>query len=298
MTPSLKGLKQGDMIGIIAPASPVTAEEIQPAISIIKQQGYNVLEGDHLYDTQGYLAGADEDRLNDLHEMFRNQNIKAVLCARGGYGTPRLLDKIDYGLIKENPRLFIGYSDVTALLLAVLHKTGLAVLHGPMLRGVEGKESNLKSLLNIISSGGSSSLELNGDNVLNRGKARGRLLGGNLSLICALLGTPFLPSFKDSILFLEDRGESLYRIDRMLTQLKLSGTLEGIRGLITGNFKDCGDKDEINNLIKGTLSRDIPMYAGFPAGHGKENVPLPFGVEAELDTGSLVFSVDEFIDPD
>jgi len=294
----LKGLKQGDKIGIIAPASPVTHEEIQPAIDIIKQLEYGVIEGDHLYDTQGYLAGSDDDRLNDLHEMFRNNNVKAVLCARGGYGTPRLLDKVDYDQIKENPKLFIGYSDITALLLAVFHRTGLAVWHGPMLRGIQGQENNLNNLLKVLSSGGKISLGLEADNVIKKGKARGILLGGNLSLISALLGTPFLPSFNDCILFLEDRGEPLYRIDRMLTQLKLSGAMEGIRGLIAGDFKGCGDKEEIDRLIKEIISRDCPVYTGFPAGHGKENLPLPIGVEAELDTESLKFNVDEYIDQD
>ncbi len=298
MIPALKGLKPGDIIGIIAPASPVTDEEIQPAINIIKQQGYNILEGDHLYDTQGYLAGTDENRLNDLHEMFRNNNVKAVLCARGGYGTPRLLDKVDYNLIKENPKIFIGYSDITALLLAVFHKTGLTVWHGPMLRSVEGREDNLNNLLNILSSEGEFNLRLEADNVMNRGNARGRLLGGNLSLISALHGTPYLPTFKDSILFLEDRGEPLYRIDRMLTQLKLSGVLEGVRGLIVGNFMDCGDTEEIKRILLETFNRDCPVYTGFPAGHGKENRPIPFGVEAELDTESLTFNVDAFIDKD
>ena len=298
MTPALKGLKQGDIIGIIAPASPVTDEEIQPAIKIIKQLGYSILEGDHLYDSKGYLAGSDEDRLNDLHEMFLNDNVKAVLCARGGYGTPRLLDKVDYNLIKRKPKLFIGYSDITALLLAVLHKTGLAVWHGPMLRGKEGREENLKKLFDLLSSGGRINFTLNAGYVMKEGKARGRLLGGNLSLISALLGTPFLPSFKNSILFLEDRGESLYRIDRMLTQLRLSGALEGVRGVITGNFKDCGDAVEINKLILDNTSQDVPVYTSFPAGHCKENLPLPFGVEAELNTESLVFNVDTFIGQD
>lgn len=292
----LKGLRKGDIIGIIAPASPVTNEETQPAIQIIKQQGYTVLEGDHLYDTQGYLAGRDEDRLNDLHEMFRNNNIKAVLCARGGYGTPRLLDKVDYDLIKENPKLFIGYSDITALLLAIYHKTGLVVWHGPMLRGTEGREDNISNLLNILSSGGVIKSGLTAENVLKKGKARGRLLGGNLSLISSLLGTPYMPSLEGVILFIEDKGEPLYRIDRMLTQLKLAGVLEGVRGLIAGEFKDCVDTQEINRLLFETVSRDCPVYTGFPAGHGKENHPLPFGVEAELDTESLTFNVNASID--
>ncbi len=296
MTPAPKCLKQGDLIGIIAPASPVTAEEIKPAIDIIKQLGFSVLEGEHLYDAQGYLAGRDEDRLNDLHKMFRNNDVKAVLCARGGYGTPRLLDKVDYDLIKGNPKLFIGYSDVTALLLAVFHKTGMAVCHGPMLRNIEGREDNLNNLLKILSSGGEFNLGLEADNVINRGTARGRLLGGNLSLISALLGTSYIPSFKGSILFLEDRGEALYRIDRMVTQLKLTGTLDGIKGLIIGEFLNCGDIDEINGIISESFNQDCPVYAGFPAGHGKENQPLPFGVEAELDTESLILHVDPFIE--
>ena len=296
MIPAPKCLKQGDLIGIIAPASPVTTEEIKPAINIIKQQGYSVLEGNHLYDTHDYLAGSDEDRLSDLHEMFLNNNIKAILCARGGYGTPRLLDRIDYEIIKENPKLLIGFSDITAILLAIYHKTGLMVWHGPMLRGIEGREDNLNMLLNILSSGGKINFKLNMDNVLNMGKAKGTLMGGNLSLISALIGTPFLPSFRDSILFLEDRGESLYRIDRMLTHLRLSGVFEGIKGLIAGNFLDCGNIDEIKKMLGSAINQSCPVYTEFPAGHGKENHPLPFGVEAELDTESLIFNTDTSID--
>lgn len=296
MISSLKGLKKGDIIGIIAPASPVKDEEIRPAINIIKQKGYNISEGTHIYDTRGYLAGSDEDRLHDLHEMFLDKNIKAVLCARGGYGTPRLLDKIDYEIIKNNPKFFIGYSDITALLMAIYHMTGLPVWHGSMLRGAEGRDKNIKTLLNLLASGGKIDFSLDEKKVMNRGNARGRLLGGNLSIICALLGTSFLPSFKDSILFIEDKGESLYRIDRMLTQLKLTGILKDIKGLIAGNFLDCGDKKKINKILSDSVSRDIPIYTGFPAGHGKNNHPVPFGVDVELDTESLSFHVDPFFD--
>lgn len=292
----LKSLKQGDTIGIIAPASPVTTDELEPAINIIKQEGYRVIEGDHIYDTQGYLAGRDEDRLYDLHEMFLNSDVKAVICARGGYGTPRLLDKIDYNIIRDNPKLFIGYSDITALLLAIHNNTDLVVWHGPMLRTLKGREDNLRNLLRHLSSEGIINLKLTENTVLKKGKARGRLLGGNLSLISSILGTPFLPSLKGTILFLEDRGEPLYRIDRMLTQLKLSGALSGIRGLIAGDFEECGDTDEINRLLLEIFSGDYPVYTGFPSGHGRHNLALPFGVKAELDTGSLSFTVGAFID--
>ncbi len=295
MTPFIKGLKKGDLIGIIAPASPVTVEELQPAINIIQQAGYRVLEGDHLYDINGYLAGKDKERLKDIHKMFRNNDVKAILCARGGYGTPRLLDKIDYAVIKKNPKLFIGYSDITALLLAIHHKTKITVLHGPMLKGKEGLEDNLNNLLKLLSTEGRINYPLNENAVLKKGKSRGRLLGGNLSLISSILGTPFLPSLRGAILFLEDRGEPLYRIDRMLTHMKLAGALKGIKGLIVGHFLDCGDTDEINRLLLEKFSGDYPVYTGFPAGHGKENHLIPLGARAMLDTESLLLTVDGFI---
>lgn len=289
-------LRQGDTIGIIAPASPVTHDEIQPAIQIIEQKGYRVLEGLHLYTSLGYLAGSDEDRLDDLHGMFKNSKVKAILCARGGYGTPRLLDKINYDIIKKNPKLFIGYSDITALLLAINHKTGLATCHGPMAKNKKNSEDNLSSLLDLISSENKTNFSLVENNVIKKGKADGRLLGGNLSLISSLQGTPFLPSFKDCILFIEESGEPLYRIDRMLTQLKLGGVLEGIRGLIAGSFEECGDIAEINRLLLEAAPAHCPVYSGFPAGHGEDNQALPFGTKAVLDTKGLSLTVEPFVD--
>ncbi len=295
---ALKGLKQGDTIGIIAPAGPVTHDEIQPAIDILQQKGFRIQEGVHLYDRQGYLAGNDHDRLNDLHRAFEDSSIKAVICARGGYGTPRLLDKIDFDIIAQNPKLLIGFSDITALLLAVNRKTGIPVWHGPMLRNPDGREKNIEGLIRLLSSGGKIALSLEEKNVLKKGKARGKLLGGNLTLISSLAGTPFLPEFKDSILFIEDTAEHLYRIDRTLTQLRLAGILKGVRGILAGDFKNCGDADEINKLLLENLEGDYPMYSGFPAGHGTDNYPLPFGVEAEFDTEALALRVDAFIDQD
>lgn len=296
MTPLLKRLKKGDKLGIIAPAGPVTEEEIEPAIRLIKDEGYSVIKGHHLFDKNGYLAGEDEDRLTDLHDMFLDTDIKAVLCARGGYGTPRLLNKIDFNLIRKHPKPLAGYSDITALLLSIYNMTGMNVWHGPMLRGITGREEYLKALLKQMASDGSIDYRLFKDNVLKDGKARGRLLGGNLSMICAMIGTPYLPSFKDSILFIEERGEPLYRIDRMLTQLSLSGILKGIKGIISGNFQDCGDADQINGLVMEAFSYECPVYWGFPSGHGDKNHPLPIGAEAELDTDALVFRVFPFID--
>ena len=289
-------LRRGDTIGIIAPAGPVTPDEIQPAINILKDKGYRVKEGINLYKRQGYLAGSDKERLHDFHEMFQDNTVKAVFCARGGYGTSRLLDKISFKIVEENPKFFIGYSDITALLLAINHMTGLVVCHGSMARNIEGYKDNINSILKLLSSEDNTHVKLSADNVLKKGKAAGKLLGGNLSIISSLSGTSFLPSFKECILFIEERGEALYRIDRMLTQLKLGGALDGIKGIIAGNFQDCEAISEINRLLLDIFSQNCPVYSGFPAGHGKVNLPILFGVEAEMDTEKLDFTVKTFTD--
>jgi muramoyltetrapeptide carboxypeptidase len=294
----LTSLKKGDIIGIIAPASPVTDDEVEPAVRIIEEEGYRVIKGNHLYDKKGYLAGTDEDRLADLHDMFLNDDVKAILCARGGYGTPRLLNRIDFNMIMEHPKPLAGYSDITALLLSIYNITGMHVWHGPMLRGIAGREEYLRVLLKVMAGDGGINFTLEDQNALKKGKARGRLMGGNLSMICAMIGTPYLPSFENSIFFIEERGEPLYRIDRMLTQLRLSGILDGINGFIAGNFEECGDADRIDSLFLETFSLECPLYRGFPAGHGEKNLPLPIGAEALLDTESLFFSVDAFVNQD
>ena len=292
----LRALEQGDTISIIAPAGPVTHDEIQPALEILQKKGFRIQEGRHLYDRQEYLAGNDHDRLDDLHRAFEDRSIKAIICARGGYGTARLLDKIDFDIIRKTPKLLIGFSDITALLLAVNHKTGMPVWHGPMLRSPDGRENNIDNLINLLSSGGEIKLNLEEKKVLKKGKVKGKLLGGNLTLLTSLIGTPFLPDFKDSILFIEDIAEFTYRIDRTLTQLRLAGILKGVRGIIAGNFNDCGDSNTINRLLLENLEGDYPLYSGFPAGHCTKNYPLPLGVEAELDTEALTLRVDAFID--
>ncbi|MFC1838895.1 LD-carboxypeptidase [Thermodesulfobacteriota bacterium] len=284
-------LRQGDTIGLVAPAGPVTPEEIQPTIRMLKDRGFSVMEGANLYKNQEYLAGSDEERLHDLHFMFHQDHVKALFCVRGGYGTPRLLEKIDYDLIKKNPRIIAGYSDITALMLAIHKVTGLVVFHGQMARGVTDVEDrNINSLLELLSSDGNIKIELNVEHVLRGGKARGKLLGGNLSLISSLAGTPYLPSLNGNILLIEDRGEPLYRIDRMLTQLKLNGLLDNPGGVIIGNFIDCGDILDINRLVISFIPDGCPVYSGFPIGHGDENRAIPIGAGAVLDTDELSLS--------
>ena len=286
-------LRPGDLIGIISPAGPVDESELQPDLRLLESSGVGIHVAPHVYDRHGYLAGDDETRLSDLHAMFEDRRIKAIYCARGGYGTLRLLDKIDYDLIREHPKIIVGYSDITALLLAINKKTGLVTFHGPMVRGFSAlHDSSREALFRLISSNQPVSFSPMAGNSLIAGRATGPLVGGNLSLICHLTGTPFLPSLDKVILFIEDIGEPLYRIDRMLTYLALTNRLKGIAGLIGGEFIDCGDNSAIDNLLD-TLAcnLDIPLTTGFPVGHGLTNLTLPLGLPAQLDTDSMTLSL-------
>ncbi|MDB4443987.1 LD-carboxypeptidase [bacterium] len=290
-----KRLEPGEKIGVIAPAGPVLQSELQSGIDVLESSGFGVIIAPHLYHVQDYLAGDDEARLQDLHNMFGNKKVKAIICARGGYGALRLLDKIDYDLIRANPKIFVGYSDITAMLLAIFKKTGLVTFHGPIVKDIsKNSRQNLKSLFDMVCSKTKTGIGHSGGRALVPGKATGALLGGNLSLICYLSGTPFMPSLKDAILFIEERGEALYRIDRMLTHLRLSGLLEGAAGIIAGQFEDCGDPSAIDRLLVDTFSGlNIPIFSGLPVGHGLVNLPLPIGLEATLDTDTTTLSIME-----
>lgn len=282
-------LRQGEEIGVIAPAGPVLQTELKAGIKLLEDFGHKVIEASHLYEKQGYLAGDDEARLDDIHSMFTDARVKAIFCARGGYGTHRILDRIDYRLLRDNPKIFVGYSDITALLMSIHKKTGLVTFHGPVVKELSKKRiGNLESFLNLVSSDGVLELELAGGKVLKPGRARGTLLGGNLSLICHLIGSPYLPSLKGAILFIEEKGEALYRIDRMLTHLRLSGILAELGGMVAGTFEDCGDRASIDRLLLDRVSDlDFPLVTGLPAGHGLINVTLPLGLKAVLDTKKM-----------
>ncbi len=286
-------LKPGDAVGVVSPAGPVDPSDLEAGLHFLRAKGFTVHVAPHVYDRQGYLAGNDENRLSDLQDMFRNTEIKAVFCSRGGYGSLRLLDRIDFDLIRKNPKIIVGYSDMTALLTAIFKKTGLITFHGPMVKGFSSlPEKTWANLVRMISSELPASFNPMAGYPLRGGKATGPIMGGNLSLICRLVGTPFMPSLGGSILFIEDRGEALYRLDRMLTHLTLAGSLEGIKGLITGQFIDCGEPAAIDHLIKERFGfMNIPVATGFPLGHGPENTTLPLGIVAELDTDVMTLSL-------
>jgi len=287
----------GDTIGIITPASQMKLEKLNLGVKYLQNLGYKILLGDHVQDSYGYLAGKDVDRIHDLHQMFANPEVKAIISSRGGYGTPRLLDEIDYDLIAQNPKLFVGYSDLTALQLAIWQKISLVTFSGPMVAvemaaGIESfTEESFWPLICDDQINKLFSMESNDSlQVLKPGKAQGFLLGGCLSLISCVIGTKHQPDFSGSILILEDIGEQPYRIDRYLCQMRSAGIFEQVNGIILGQFIDCVDEegaptltfDEIFEDFFGSLS--IPVIKNFPYGHSSKKFTIPFGVNVEINT--------------
>lgn len=285
-----KKLCPGDTIGIISPAGVVKDDCFwSSTVNFFENYGYKVKIAANAINKNGYLAGKDEERLYDLNEFWEDDEIKAIICSRGGYGCHRLLDKIDYEKMTFNPKIFIGYSDITALLSAFLTHSKITVFHGPLALSDFGCEDTdeytITNFFNILE--GKAKLPFTYQNPLNyqcikEGTSEGELIGGNLTVLSALLGTPYFPEVKGKILFLEDIAEPVYKIDRMISQLKLAGVFEEISGLLFSEFTLIPDSDDENLLINTIkyLSKDFdfPIGYGFPSGHGKVKATLPLGI--------------------
>lgn len=301
-------LNKGDLIGVVSPASsPDDLTRIEKGVNYLERMGYRVEVGANVGQSCGYLAGKDEQRLEDLHYMFSKQEVKAIICVRGGYGTPRLLADIDYNLIKKNPKIFVGYSDITALQMAFLKKCGLVTFAGPMLAVDFWNEVDPfteEMFWEVITSRKKFGKVLNPENeryyILRSGEAEGQMVGGNLALLTSLLGTGYIPSFKDTILMMEEIGEAPYRVDRMFNQLKLSGALDQVKGVILGRFVDCYESDQykktltLNEVINDYFgSRNIPVIYNFKHGHIKENITIAFGLNYKLNTAKGTIEMTE-----
>ncbi|WP_258360054.1 S66 peptidase family protein [Moorella sulfitireducens] len=299
-----QALQKGDMIGIIAPASPLLDQAyLTRGVGFLLNQGYKVRTGTHIGKATGYLAGSDSRRLADLHEMFLDPEVKAIFCLRGGYGTLRLLAGLDLNLIRSHPKIFVGYSDITALHLAFNKLTGLVTFHGPMLYPELGNEDLssytrecLCRALTVAAPPGSipPAPGLPPPVTITPGRAEGIVAGGNLSLVAASLGTPFEIDTRGKILFLEEVDEAPYRIDRMLTQLKLAGKLEAAAGIVFGFCTGCGDSTHQPGLLEVIASLiaplGIPCFYGLPAGHLATQATLPLGIRACLDAAACTLT--------
>jgi muramoyltetrapeptide carboxypeptidase len=291
-------LRQGDLIGLVSPSGPVTTPaRIERGIRYLEGLGYHVRLGRHALKIHGFLAGTDKERLADLHGMFDDREVKAVICLRGGYGLTRLLPRLDYELIARNPKIVVGFSDITALQLAIWRQCRLVTFHGPMVQAdFSGTidavtEESFWSLVTSPHAPGPLILPEANCVPLLAGKANGRLLGGNLSLITSLLGTPFQPSFRNALLFIEEVAEEPYRIDRMLTQLANAGVPAKVAGVLLGQFTHCKagtagrpsfTTDEV--LAEKAKVWRVPMVSDLPFGHVSRKMTLPIGVQARLDT--------------
>jgi muramoyltetrapeptide carboxypeptidase len=279
-------LKKGDTVAIIATARKVSAEEIQPAVTFLESHGLLVVLGKNLFASKNQYAGTDDQRTEDLQWALNDQSIKAIIIARGGYGTVKLIESLDFSEFKKYPKWLVGYSDVTVLHNAI-HKQGIATLHATMPLNFDRSKEATKSLVDALF-GHLKQIETE-ENFSNiSGSAKGQLVGGNLSLIYSLSGTPYDLDTTDKILFLEDLDEYLYHIDRMMMQLKLSGKLRHLKGLIIGGMTDMKDNmipfgklpDEI--ILDAVKEYGYPVCFDFPAGHIDENMALYFGREVEL----------------
>lgn len=295
-------LKQGDQIGIIAPASPPDRENLERSLSFLEQLGLQAVMGKHVYDQKGYLAGVDENRLSDLHEMFLNGDIKAIFCACGGYGTARIAAKMDYEMIRENPKIFWGYSDITFLHTSIRQKTGLVTFHGPMLASDFGKEDAdelSKQYVSQLFEPGELRYpqELSKLKTVVSGTAEGELIGGNLCLLTSTLGTAFEVDMKDKLLLLEDIHEEPRNVDRMLNQLQMAGKLDEAAGFIIGDFNDCEPKRDLSLTLDEVIDHYIqkankPAVKGFKIGHCSPHFSVPLGVNAVLQADQKEFIIE------
>jgi muramoyltetrapeptide carboxypeptidase len=288
-------LKKGDVIGVCAPASPPLRDgDLQKGIAYLERLGYRVEPGRSLHKKDGYLAGSDTARAADLNGFFRDRRIRAIVSIRGGYGSMRILDLIDYRAARNDPKIFVGYSDLTALQLALFARCGLVTFAGPMVaagmaRGLKAAEEEL--FWRMLTSRRPIGKLATPSKALFPGTASGILLGGNLSILSRLAGTPYLPSLRNRILLFEEVGERPYRVDRMLQQLRLAGALSGARGVVLGQFTDCRPEEGKPSLSLTRIFRDTfgglraPVLTGVRHGHVSGSLTLPIGLRVEMHAG-------------
>ncbi|HBN82701.1 MAG TPA: LD-carboxypeptidase [Clostridiales bacterium] len=301
-----KQLKKGDCIGLLAPSGPVDdTSVIHDMVEGLKNLGFFVKEAKCCYEKYGYLAGKDQERADDVNSFFQDKSIDGILCMKGGYGASRILDLLDYDAIAKNPKVFIGYSDITALHLALNKKCRMVTFHGPVGYDVAGefdaytKAFFLKAVMSDEPIGQMFNPQEREILFLYGGKAKGSIIGGNLSLVAGTIGTPYEIDTKGKLLLLEDIGEEPYRVDRMLMQLQMSGMLSDCNGIILGDWKNCDPEHPEKSLSLNEIFTDIllplrkPIIHNVAAGHCKQKLTVPFGVEALLDADACTVTVTE-----
>lgn len=300
-----KRLLPGSRIGVLAPAGSVKKASLGRGIQAIRKLGYRVSLSGKIFERVGYLAGDDRIRALVLNQMFANPDIDAIICARGGFGSIRILDQVDYATVRKNPKVFVGFSDITLLHLAIHRFSNLVTFHGPMVAVDFRNLSNYnqKYFLTAVASPGpigkiTNSKELGRWKAIAEGNASGPILGGNLTLITRLLGTKYEPDFRNKILFLEDLNEDIYKIDGMLAQLKLAGILKTVKGVILAEFVKCVPSKKASFTLEEVFqqyfaSARYPVIYPVSGGHGEDKITIPLGVKVSINTQKRIFSIDE-----
>jgi muramoyltetrapeptide carboxypeptidase len=285
-------LERGDRVAVVAPSGPLRAAALESGLALLRRRGFEVEAGEHVRDRRAYLAGTDEDRAADFNRALRDRSVRAVWLARGGYGLPRILDRLELGRLKDDPKILIGYSDATALFSAVLRIAPAPIVHGPMVGTLADRKAYHAPSLWRALSGVPMEYRLARGAIHRAGVAEGPIVGGCLSLLASIAGTPYEPPLDGAILFWEDLHEEPFRLDRMLAQLRHAGWLRRIRGMIVGRLLDCRAAKRENDvplrdiLAAHLVGTDYPVVTGFPAGHAPGQRALPLGVPARLDTRS------------
>jgi len=287
-----RALKPGDRIGIAAPASPFDGKSFEAGLGVLESMGFDPVVPEGLFEKNGFLAGTDQHRADQLTRLFTDPAIDGIICARGGYGSMRILPLLDADTLAKHPKVFVGFSDITALIGFLVQRCGMTVFHGPSVTTLgDGNPQTRDCLQAALTRADPLTLTAEAGQTIGSGRAEGPFFCGNLTILCHLTGTPFQPDLKDRILLIEDRGEAPYRIDRMLTQMRMAGCFQDLAGLALGSFTDCGSSRQINEIVADRLNGlDIPILAGFDAGHEGVNLTLPVGGAVRLDTASRTLS--------
>jgi muramoyltetrapeptide carboxypeptidase len=290
-----ENLQSGDLLGVVAPAGPVDPEALGKGLKVLKRMGFQLLVGKHVLSRDRFLGGTDDERADDLVSMFENPKVKGIICARGGYGVNRILHWFTPKLVRQNPKVVIGASDITLLLLHLYQRCGLVGFHGPMVAanfGCHSMKASRKQFVDLLAGKpDGKKLSFAKAKVLRPGKAKGIMTGGCLTLLCRSLKTPYEVDTRNKILFMEDVNEAPYRIDGMLWQLQRAGKFKDVRGIILGEMVGCQPRSKEEGTLQDIYSDvfselNIPILSGLPIGHGKEMWTLPVGLPAAFDAGA------------
>jgi len=286
-------LSAGDVIGIAAPSGPFKVEILERGIDAIEKMGFDVMVPDNLQHPYKYLAAPDEHRALLLQNLFNSPDIKGIICAEGGYGSIRILDLIDFDMIRNHPKIFLGFSDISALISTINIMSGLVTFHGPQVTCLcPANQQTKASFYRALTSDQPLEIISEKPSVILPGRATGVVVGGNLATLCHLLGTRYSPIYRGCIFVMEDTREPHYKIDRMLFQMRMAGCFQGISGIVMGSFHDCGKYEGVCDIVKNLFEDlQVPILGGFDIGHGETNLTIPMGIRATLDTDhtNLVF---------